>query len=132
MERRWERLSELNHFLTREIARRLGAKTVIRDSSEFKLEDGRVDRLLSLLKQAGATTYISGPSAKEYLASSLPLFAREGIEVVWKDYSGYVPYPQLSQPFTNEVSILDLIANVSWARIPEHIWGHRDQLRMSS
>jgi hypothetical protein len=124
-ERRFGRLSELNQSLTREISRRLGITTKIEDSSQYKLEDGRVDRLLSVLKQAEATTYISGPSAKEYLVSSMPAFAAAGIEVQWKDYSGYLPYTQLSKPFTHEVSILDLIANLKWSDIPAHIWGHR-------
>ncbi|HUP58470.1 MAG TPA: WbqC family protein [Bdellovibrionota bacterium] len=129
LERRWERLSELNQHLVREIASRLGIRTRMVDSSEYRLEPGRVDRLLSLLKQAGATQYVSGPAAREYLAASERQFAESGITVSYKDYTGYPEYPQLRAPFEHAVSILDLVANVAWDRIPDYVWRHRESAR---
>jgi hypothetical protein len=127
MERRWSRLSELNQNLIREIARRLGIGTPIEDSARYQAVQGndRVERLLDLLKEVGATHYISGPSAREYLAPHAHLFAESGIELQYKDYGGYRPYRQLREPFEPAVSILDLIANVDWASIPKHLWGSR-------
>ena len=52
-----------------QLAEHLALRNRIRRIAD-RLEDGRVDRLLSLLRQVGAKTYISGPSAKEYLAGS--------------------------------------------------------------
>jgi hypothetical protein len=62
-----------------------------------------------LCKQTGATRYISGPAAKAYLDGAL--FAAEGIDVEYFDYSGYPEYPQLYTPFRHEVSVIDLILN---------------------
>lgn len=122
LERRFERLSELNQAFIREISSRLGLKTRFDDSSRYRLEGGRVDRLLSVLKQVGAKTYISGPSAKEYLAGSEVLFTEAGIDLKFKTYPVYPSYPQLREQFVHEVSILDLVANVPWEKIPGYIW----------
>ena len=80
---------------------------------------------MNLLRQLGATEYISGPSAKEYTAGSEKCFSDAGIKLTWKDYSGYPAYPQLREPFEAGVSILDLLANVPLAKIPDYIWGWR-------
>jgi hypothetical protein len=126
-EGRYSRLSELNQALIRDVAARLGIGTKIMDSAAYSLESGRVDRLLSLLKQVGARTYISGPAARDYLSGqdSQAAFAEAGIEIRFKDYSGYPAYPQLHEPFEHAVSILDLVANVKWDRIPDYVWRHR-------
>jgi len=67
------------------------------------------EKLLSICKQCNATTYLSGPAAKNYLDESL--FLEEGINVEWMDYSEYPEYNQLYPPFVHEVSIIDLIFN---------------------
>jgi hypothetical protein len=76
--------------------------------------------VLDLLKAANATTYISGPAAKNYLESE-PLRA-EGINLVWKDYSGYPEYPQFHPPFVHAVSIVDLLFHAGPAAA-KYIWG---------
>ena len=70
---------------------------------------GQTERLVDLCKQVGATRYLSGPSARDYLDEGL--FAREGIEVTYIDYTGYPEYRQLHPPFEHGVSILDLLFN---------------------
>jgi len=110
--RTWEFLSELNHHCTERIARLLGIPTPLLDSKNFQLEGGRVERLVSLLRQAGATEYLSGPSARDYLAGREGLFAAAGIKLRFKSYAGYPEYPQLRAPFEHAVSILDVLANV--------------------
>jgi hypothetical protein len=102
-------LSMVNyHFLTG-INRMLDIQTRLSWSSDYQLEDEKSDRLLSICKQAGATHYLSGPSAKSYLDENL--FRHEGVEVVWMDYSGYPEYRQLYPPFEPHVSIVDLLLN---------------------
>jgi hypothetical protein len=70
---------------------------------------GKTERLVDLSKQAGATEYISGPMAKEYLQEEL--FVKEEIALRYIDYSSYPEYKQLSPPFDHQVSIIDLIFN---------------------
>jgi hypothetical protein len=119
--RRWTRLGELNHHCTETIARLLGLKTRFLHAKDFRLEGGRVERLVSLLTQLGATEYLSGPSARDYLKGSEELFARAGIRLLFKNYSGYPEYPQLHRPFEHAVSIVDVLANVELADCRSYI-----------
>ena len=113
--RTWERLGELNYFCTERIARLLELETRFLHSKDFALEGDRVERLVSLLKQLGATEYLSGPSARDYLAGKEGLFEQAGIALRFKNYRGYPEYPQLSTPFEPAVSVIDVLANVPLA-----------------
>jgi hypothetical protein len=109
-------LSEVNfHFLTG-ICSLLGIKTKIDFSMDYKGTGRKTERLISLCQQVGATKYISGPAAKEYMDEAL--FADAGIELQYVDYSGYPEYTQLHGAFTHGVSIIDLIFNEG-PRTPE-------------
>ncbi len=126
-EREWQNLSELNQYTIRYLSNWLGLDCKLTNSSDYPLEGDRVLRLVNLLAHVKADKYISGPSAKDYLGpEELELFTSHGIEVTFKDYSGYTSYTQLNEPFTHGVSILDMIANVSKDQIPELIWGWRN------
>jgi hypothetical protein len=123
--RRWRTLSELNHYLVSQIAVQfLGVKTTFRDSREFVLEGQKQDRLLDLLLKLGATRYVSGPAAKNYIEPGR--FEAAGIELVWKDYHGYPAYPQRFPPFDHGVSIVDVLFNTG-NNAPWYIWGWRQK-----
>lgn len=102
-------ISEVNVSFIKGISQILGIKTEIIDSRELNLEGDRNTRLLEACKKLNATTYISGPAAKNYLDTDL--FNNEGIEVDWMNYSGYQDYKQVFEPFQHGVTILDLIFN---------------------
>jgi hypothetical protein len=102
-------LTDINALFLREVCRSLGIATRIRRSSEFTLEEGKTNRLLSLCAQAGAASYLSGPAAKDYLEVSQ--FSAAGISVEWMNYDGYPEYPQLFPPFDHAVTVLDLMFN---------------------
>ncbi len=102
-------LSLVNYELIRIINEILGIKTKISRSGDYELADGKTERLLSLVLQAGGTEYISGPAAKDYIVDSF--FEEAGIKLSWMDYSGYPEYTQLFPPFEHGVTILDLIFN---------------------
>lgn len=104
-----EYLSEINYKFISAINTILGIQTKIRWSSEFELLEGQTEKLLGICKQAGATTYLSGPAAKGYFDEELA--KQEGVQVEWMDYSGYPEYNQLHPPFEHGVSVLDLIFN---------------------
>ena len=109
-------LSEINHSLILLVNEVLDIRTKISLSSDFELIDGKTERLVELCRQCGASTYLSGPSAKAYL--DIQQFHRAGIQVEWMEYSGYPEYHQLYPPFQHQVSVLDLIFNeVEDARI---------------
>ena len=75
----------------------------------YRLAGDRNERLISMCQQAGATTYVSGPTARAYL--DVEAFERSGVRVEWFDYDGYQPYPQLWGPFVHQVTVLDLLFN---------------------
>jgi hypothetical protein len=102
-------LSALNREFITSICEQLGIHTRLRSSSEFDLPEGRSERLASICQQAGASEYVSGPSAREYMDEKI--FDAMGIRVTWFDYTGYTVYPQLWGAFTHHVSILDLLFN---------------------
>ncbi len=121
MERRWDSLSEVNQFMTRVIALDyLGVKTEFEDSRQYGAEGHKLDRLVDLACKAGATTYLSGPSARDYIDPSR--FVDAGIDLVYVSYEGYPEYPQLYPPFDHAVSILDLLF-MTGPDAPNYIWG---------
>ena len=122
--RQWVNLSALNQYLIRTISSDLlNIQTEFLDSREYDLTGQKLERLLGMVIKTGAERYITGPAAKEYIDASR--FATAGIELVWKDYSGYPEYPQRFPPFEHGVSILDLLFNVG-PDAPWYIWGWRD------
>nr|WP_205019774.1 WbqC family protein [Paraburkholderia azotifigens] len=109
LDREFTHLSELNRALTEEICKLLDITTTLKWSWDYTLADGKTERLVDLCKQAGATTYISGPAARDYIEPEL--FEAAGIELRYCDYSGYAEYPQLWGEFQHSVSVLDLLFN---------------------
>jgi len=119
--RTWDSLSEFNQHMTQCIARQfLGIGCEFADSRDYLAEGRKLDRMLDLLCKAGATRYVSGPSARDYLDQEA--FDRAGIELVYKSYAGYPEYPQLYPPFEHAVSVLDLLF-MTGAQAPSYIWG---------
>lgn len=102
-------ISDLNLLFMRACCEFLGISTSISKSSDYSLKEGKVERLADLCRQCNATTYLSGPSAKDYIDEEV--FHAEGIEVAWFDYSGYPEYPQPWGEFVHQVSILDVLFN---------------------
>lgn len=102
-------ISQLNKRLIEAICKYLGITTIISNSSDYSLIDGKTERLADLCYQAGGSEYISGPSAKDYINEDI--FISNGITLSWFDYTGYKQYPQLWGEFVHGVSILDLLFN---------------------
>lgn len=102
-------LSQLNRRLIDAVCDYLGIKTVIRNSWDYSVIDGRTDRLVDMCVQAGGTEYVTGPAAMNYIEENL--FAERGIKLTLFDYSGYPEYPQIWGKFIHEVTILDLLFN---------------------
>jgi hypothetical protein len=102
-------LSEINFLFITEINRFLGITTNMRLSSEFKLGEGKTERLLNICKQTGADTYLSGPAARDYLDEGV--FNSGGINIQWMEYNNYPQYSQQHGAFEHGVTILDLLFN---------------------
>ncbi len=118
--RRPELLSDFTIELTMALAKELGVeKTKFLRSSDLEATGTKTDRLLSILKSLGATHYISGPSAKDYLEEDKLRSA--GVSLEYMVYE-YPEYEQLYPPFDPNVSILDLLF-MTGPQAPQYIWG---------
>lgn len=101
-------ISELNQKLIRWLLRLLHITTPVVNSSDFPVSGKSTERLIGLLRQVGATSYLSGPSAAAYL--DYGLFREAGIALEFKSYD-YPEYPQLHGAFNPAVTVLDLLFN---------------------
>jgi hypothetical protein len=108
LQQRWVRLIDLDLAVTALLLRWLGVKRELVRSSELGIGGGQTERLLKHCLHFGATRYLSGAAARDYL--DLTLFTRQGIEVVWQDYV-HPAYSQQYGAFVSHLSILDLILN---------------------
>lgn len=104
-----EFLVDINYLFLKKICELLKIRTVFKRSSDFKLSEGRNERVIDLCKQLNAVKIINGPSAKQHMIENL--FCKAGIEVEYMDFIGYPEYNQLYPPFEHKVSIIDLIFN---------------------
>lgn len=78
------------------------------DSSQIGVTGASSQRLHDLCRAVGASVYVTGHGARNYLDHEL--FDKSGIRVEYMKYR-MTPYPQLHGDFTPYVTSLDLIAN---------------------
>jgi len=116
-------LSQLNQALTRLVAGWLDITTELRNATEFAADGARQDRMIDLTRRAGGSTYLSGPSARDYLFEDA--FADRGVGLEFKQYGPYPEYPQGPGRFVHEVTVLDLLFRQG-DRSPEYIWPGRN------
>ncbi len=102
-----ELLSDVNATFLRRLCELLEIDTPISWSTDYETAPDPSRRLLDICLQTGATEYVSGPSARDYL--DVGLFERAGVAVSWADYSGYEPYEQPHGAFEHRVSVIDLL-----------------------
>jgi len=121
LHKNWEFLSELNKFTTKEISTYLGIKCNFLEDCKLDNIPGKNERIIHLLKQIGADTYVSGPSALSYLDQGI--FDRHNIKLEIFEYPQYPQYKQLWNDFEQNVSILDLLLNLG-DKTGEYIWGN--------
>ena len=103
----WENLSEMNQYLIENICQFLKISTEIKRSEFFNKKGEGSIKLLSLLKDADAKEYFSGPAGLNYFSEQD--FKKENIKLTIKKYGPYQQYDQPYGEFINEVSVLDLL-----------------------
>ena len=106
--RRDEFIADFTVEITIKLARELGnSHTRFMRSSELDGITGeKTERLIQILKRVGATHYISGPSAQDYIETEKFAVADITLEYIRYDYP---EYPQLYPPYDPFVSVLDLL-----------------------
>ena len=115
-------LSEFNRRATGMICEILGIKTRLLASMDLDPVGTKDDRLIDICKKLGAQTYLSGPSARDYIVAEK--IEAAGIELIYKDYAGYPEYLQQYSPFSHDVTVLDVLFKCG-PQAPDRIWGWR-------
>jgi hypothetical protein len=115
-----ELLAELAISLTTMISRDfLGiSHTRFERASRLGIDGTQTGRLVALARAFGATRYLSGPAAHDYLDEGQ--FGDAGIALEYIRYD-YPEYPQRFPPFEPSVSVLDLLFMVG-PDAPRYIW----------
>jgi len=121
-----DRLSPINRGFLELVCKILNIQARLTSSLDYPTSGPATARVVEMCRMAGATSYLSGPNARNYLQEQE--FKDAGVELKWMDYSGYPEYPQLFPPFEHQVSVLDLIFNVG-PEAPFYIWGWRESPR---
>jgi hypothetical protein len=116
-------LSEFNRQTTRLICEILGIKTALLCTVGWDIPGTKSERIINICQRLGATVYVSGPSARDYIVEDE--FREANVELRFKEYVGYPEYPQLFPPFDHAVTILDLLFNCG-PQSSYHIWGWRE------
>jgi len=99
-------ISDLNLTLIHWVCCHLEIDTPIRMSREYHPQGTKTERLIDILGQVKATSYLSGPAAQTYLVPQI--FEQAGIRLEYKQYD-YPEYEQLYPPFDPAVSVIDLL-----------------------
>lgn len=99
-------ISDLNLRLIKWVCLHLDIETPIEYSRHYSPQGAKTERLLGILKQVGATSYLSGPAAQVYLEPEL--FEQAGISLEYKVYE-YPEYEQLYPPYEPGISVIDLL-----------------------
>jgi len=107
-ERSWDRLIDLNLHLIEYFRKVLEIQTPTIRSSELGIKTSRTQLLLDICRATEASTYLSGPSGRDYL--EVEQFRRAGINVVFHEFVHPV-YDQGGDRFISHLSTIDLVAN---------------------
>ena len=99
-------ISELNVALIRWVCRHLEINTPLHFSQDYGPQGAKAERVIDILHKVGATVYLSGPAARNYIISER--FEQAGIQLEYKQYHDS-EYEQLHPPYDPAVSILDLL-----------------------
>lgn len=118
-------LVELNKAFLDYVAEQLGVKTeLVFASTLLPQNTGGLDYLISLIKEVGGTSYLSGTGAGSRRYIREEQFANEGINLIWQNYVHPV-YPQLGEGFISNLSVLDLLFNLGSSAAREIIFKGR-------
>ncbi|MGE3152412.1 MAG: WbqC family protein [Nitrospiraceae bacterium] len=102
----WERLVDLNLAVLRWLMETFHITTPIRLASELSARNHPTDRLIDICRAVGASTYLAGPGAEQYL--DRPRFEASGLELELQRFRHPV-YAQCYHPFIPDMSALDLL-----------------------
>lgn len=106
----WEALVDLNLATFRTLCDRVGVETHFLRSSQLGIGGESSDRVLAHCRELGASHYLSGPAAREYLDEGS--FDAAGVQLEYLAFD-HPTYTQAhSSEFVPFLSVVDMLANV--------------------
>lgn len=108
IERKYERLSDLNIALIVDISKKLGLGNDFDVSSKYVIKGKKEELVVNLIEFFGGDAYYSGTGAADYLHEAA--FEVRGMELIYSDYKS-VQYKQLWGDFVDNLSIIDYLYN---------------------
>lgn len=117
-----EYLSFINTSLIKFISSKIGINAKFYSADELQIRGDRVEKLVNVCEDLSATTYLSGPAAKDYLAGFEFKFKEKGITIEYMEYPDYPLYKHVHGSISQNLSIVDIIAHISWEKIGNYIW----------
>lgn len=108
-------LLDLNLAISDWLMAEFGVSTPRVSGAQLGGQGAKSSLILSLCVSVGATTYLAGPSGREYL--ELESFQAAGIAVEFFDFE-HPPYPQRSTEFASGMSALEPYGLLSKAELP--------------
>ena len=118
LNRKPDRLVDLNTDIIRAIIHYLNIDVSIVFSSTLGVKTKRSEMNAEITQLCGGSTYISGMGAKDYHIDEP--FIKRGLKVEWRSFKPF-EYPQSSNEFIANLSILDVIMNLSRWEVTDHI-----------
>ena len=106
--REWDFLLDLSLETIQYLKGELKINTPLLRSSELGGSGNKSERLISICKQIGATQYLSGESARNYISEKD--FSDQGIGLEYQNYQ-HPEYPQRYEGFVPFLSTIDLLFN---------------------
>lgn len=116
------RLVELNRELFTWLATAFAIGTPSMRATDLDVHSNKSELLAEICAAVGATTYLSGPSGRDYL--DLRPFHDVGVAVRYFDFE-HPKYPQPSTSFQPQLSAIDALANVPADALPELLTSSR-------
>ena len=106
-----DRLHDVNTLFLKGICKQFGIGTqIVMDADISYSGQTPSEKLVSICGSLNADTYITGPAGLNYLSKDV--FEEKEIEIEVMQYQYYKPYSQLHGNWIQNVTALDLLANV--------------------
>lgn len=106
----WRFLVDLNMAVIEWFLNWLDFRKPVHMASTLDVSGAKSELLLEICRAVNATSYLSGPSGRDYLEERL--FQKSGISVDYHDFEHPVYYQKGQEDFVSHLSTVDLIANL--------------------
>ena len=105
-----DKLVDLDLELIKSISNYLSINTKFELSSNFKINEKKEKKLITLLKKVGAKEYITPLRSKDYIGEG-KIFSDNGINLTYFEYQCKKYNQKKSDKFISHLSIIDLLFN---------------------